>query len=187
MTYAFLIKKWDRVYYTFFDLNKNGSISWDDFLILFEKVKDLRGEKSMEYKICTDSMLMVWQGLLSACKRADCMKDDNMDISLDEWHMIWKKYDAKHPLPWQNEYQKFMFFLMDTSGDKIVDDTEYATVLQLYGVSKAQALDSFKKLEMGEKGKKIEINWAEFIRLWNEYFTSTDAKKAGSHLFGPVQ
>ncbi len=33
---SFLIKKWDRVYYTFFDLNKNGTISWDDFEILFE-------------------------------------------------------------------------------------------------------------------------------------------------------
>jgi hypothetical protein len=42
-----------------------------------------------------------------------------MDISLDEWHTIWKKYDPKHPQPWQNEYLKFMFFLMDTSGDKV--------------------------------------------------------------------
>ncbi len=48
----------------------------NNFLKFIQKIKDLRGEKSTEYKICTDSMLMVWQGLLSACKQPDALKVD---------------------------------------------------------------------------------------------------------------
>lgn len=38
----FLVKKWDRVFYTFFDLDKGGTINWKDFEILFEVGSRLR-------------------------------------------------------------------------------------------------------------------------------------------------
>lgn len=86
-------------------------------------------------------MLMVWKGLLNASKGLDMAKvsalaysagkfifqcnhclqevDFSLEISNTEWHEIWKKYDPKHVVPWQTEYLKFMFFLIDASGDKV--------------------------------------------------------------------
>jgi len=37
MTDPFLKKKWERVFYTFFDTNRNKVIDWGDFEVLFEK------------------------------------------------------------------------------------------------------------------------------------------------------
>jgi hypothetical protein len=91
--------------------------------------------------------------------------DYSLEISINEWHEIWKKYDPKHVVPWQTEYLKFMFFLIDASGDKVrahsdtrhihaqlvvqvIDEGEYAEVLKLYDVSETASLRSFKKLAL---------------------------------------
>jgi hypothetical protein len=123
----FLRKKFERVFYTFFDTNRNGVIDWNDFEILFDKIKDLRGEGSHEYRIVTDSMLMVWKGLLQETKGIDMTTepDKDIEITIDEWLKTWEKFDPKHMPIWQWEYLKYMFFLVDTSGDKYIDIKEY--------------------------------------------------------------
>jgi len=187
----FLKKKWERVFYTFFDVNRNKVIDWNDFEILFEKIKELRGEDSNEYRIVHEAMRMVWQGLVSAVKGLDMYSmsggDLEQEISLTEWDALWQKYDPKHMHIWQWEYLKYMFLLIDTSGDKLIDKDEYHTVMNLYGVSKSDADKSFEKFAVDEKGKKVEkINYGQFVKLWNEFFTSKDKNAPGNHLFGPV-
>ena len=51
-------------------MNKSGEIDWDDFEVLFERVKEIRGANSTEYKIVVDAMLMVWKGLLITVGKA---------------------------------------------------------------------------------------------------------------------
>lgn len=93
----FLKKKWERVFYTFFDINRNKAIDWNDFEVLSEKIKELRGENSAEYKIASDSMGAVWRGLLQDTKGIDIGKDEPPDtkISIEEWDTIWKKIQPK--------------------------------------------------------------------------------------------
>lgn len=42
--------------------------------------------------------------------------DFTLEISREEWDEIWQKYDPKKQAPWQAEYIKFMFYLLDSSG-----------------------------------------------------------------------
>jgi len=182
-----LRKKWERMFYTFFDTNKNKVIDWNDFEVVFEKIKELRGPDSPEYKIVTDAMGMVWKGLLQAIKHIDITSEANegVEISIDEWIAMWEKYDPKHMHIWQWEYLKFMFFLIDTSGDKFIDKDEYVQVMAMYGVDKKHATIAFEKFAIDEAGKKIDkVNYGQFVKLWNDYFTSPDIKKPGSYLFG---
>jgi len=184
---AFLKKKWDRVFYTFFDTNKNKVIDWNDFELVFTKIKELRGEDSTEYKIVEDAMGMVWRGLLEEAKGIDMLKDVSTDtvVSIDEWDKMWEKFNPKRLHIWQWEYLKYMFFLIDTSGDKFIDKTEYAQVMTMYGLDKAAAEKAFMKFAVDENNKKIEkINYGQFVRLFNEYFASPDKTKPGSFLFG---
>jgi len=183
----FVRQKWERMFYTFFDTNKNKVIDWNDFELVFEKVKKIRGEESREYKIVHETMGMVWRGLLQAAKGIDITADvePNVEITLDEWVKLWEKYNPNHMHIWQWEYLKFMFLLIDTSGDKFIDKSEYTQVMAMYGVEKKSAESAFEKLAVDGNGKKIDkIDYGRFVQLWHEYFMSPDKKKAGSFLFG---
>jgi len=188
---SFLKKKWERVFNTFFDVNRNKVIDWNDFEILFEKIKDLRGEDSAEYKIVHDAMRTVWRGLVHAVKGIDMYNSSGADleqeITLTEWDALWSKYDPTHMHIWQWEYLKYMFFLVDTSGDKKIDREEYSSVMTVYGMTKADAEKAFDKFAVDEKGKKLEkVDYGQFVKLWNEFFTSKDKNAPGSYLFGPL-
>uniref|UniRef100_A0A914WT93 EF-hand domain-containing protein n=1 Tax=Plectus sambesii TaxID=2011161 RepID=A0A914WT93_9BILA len=185
---AFLRKKWERVFYTFFDINRNRKIDWNDFEITFEKIKDLRGEDSAEYRIAKEAMGMVWNGLLQNTKGLDIMAQIPADseITIEEWVTIWKSYNPKHMHMWQWEYLKYMFFLLDKTGDKFIDNEEYRDVMQIYGMSLQDADKAFKMFAVNEKGRRIElIDYGQFVKTWNEYFTSTDERAPGNFLFGP--
>jgi hypothetical protein len=186
----FVKKKWNRVFDTFFDLNKGGTIDWEDFKILFEKVKDMRGAESNEYKIAQDAMLTVWKGLLSEAKGL-AMTDEipqDIEISRDEWYKIWTHYDPKKMSIWQWEYLKFMFFLLDSSADKFVDVDEYSEVMKIYGVEPKESKLAFSCFALTKDGKKLDkIDYGIFVQLWNEFFASNDPNDRGAWLFGIVE
>jgi Ca2+-binding EF-hand superfamily protein len=67
-----------------------------------------------------------------------------VEITIEEWNAIWKSYNPKHMHIWQSEYLKFMFFLLDKTGDKFIDIDEYRDVMQIYGMSPKDADKAFK-------------------------------------------
>jgi Ca2+-binding EF-hand superfamily protein len=185
----FLKKKFERVFYGFFDTNRNGVIDWNDFEILFGKIKELRGEDSHEYRIVSDAMLMVWKGLLQETKGIDMTQeiDREIEVTIDEWLKIWESFNPKHMPIWQWEYLKYMFFLIDTSGDKFIDEAEYVEVMAIYGMKPADSKAAFAKFAVSE-GKKVDkVNYGQFVRLWYDFFGSTDKSKAGNYLFGKIE
>lgn len=187
--HPFLKKKWERVFYTFFDTNKSKTIDWNDFEILFEKIKELRGEESTEYKIVHDAMQAVWKGLLQDTKGIDMTEevDKSMEITLEEWDKVWEKFNPKHMPIWQWEYVKFMFFLIDSSGDKYIDVDEYSEVMKIYGMSAEDSKKAFTKFAVDGKGKEIEkVDYGQFVRMWYDYFGSENRDKPGNFLFGPI-
>jgi len=189
MTDPFLKKKWERVFYTFFDTNRNKVIDWNDFELLFDKIKDIRGADSAEYRIVSDAMRIVWRGLLHVTQGVDPFANVDVtayNITIDQWDKLWAKFDPKHMDIWQWEYLKYMFFLVDTSGDKKIDVKEYKSVMSIYGMSESDAVKAFEKFSVDEHGKKTDsIDYGCFVKLWNDYFCSTDKNKPGSYLFGP--
>lgn len=184
---AFLKKKWERVFYTFFDINRNRAIDWNDFEMMFEEIKKLRGENSTEYKIASDAMGAVWRGLLQDTKGIDMAAavPEDTKVSIEEWDAMWKKFNPDHMHMWQSEYLKYMFFLLDSSGDKYIDKQEYTEVMKIYGMSKSDAEKAFSELAYEDNKKIDKVDWGQFMKLWNEYFTSTDKKSHGNSLFGP--
>ena len=51
--------------------------------------------------------------------------DPEAEITIKEWDKLWTEFDPKHMHIWQWEYLKYMFFLLDKSGDKYIDVEEY--------------------------------------------------------------
>jgi hypothetical protein len=188
---AFLKKKWEKVFYQYFDLDKNQSVDWADFEVFFDRIKKDRGENSVEYRFARDSMTMAWKGLLAICKGFDIADDVPKDASIvaADWDAMWEKTDTKAHMPmWQWEYVKFMFLLLDSSGDKYIDDGEYASVVSIFGINEADAKAAFAKFAVHHKtGAKLDkIDYSLFVKRWIEYFTSDDEAAPGNSLFGPL-
>jgi hypothetical protein len=186
--HPFLKKKWERVFYIFFDQNQNKVLDWNDFELLFAKLKELRGADSAEYKIAEESMTSVWKGLLSETKGIDMTEeiDPTVEVTMEEWDKLWEKFNPRSMHIWQWEYVKAMFFLIDASGDKFIDVDEYAKVMKIYGMEEAKAREAFSKFAVDTKGNPIElVDYGRFVRLWYEYWTSENRDKPGNFLFGP--
>ncbi|XP_063829158.1 calexcitin-2-like [Ostrinia nubilalis] len=178
MVSDFRKKKYSYVFTVFFDTNKSGTIDKKDFDLAKEQIAKLRGWKSGEptYKILEDTLNQLWEGL----QGADANKDG--EVSVDEWVGVWDSY-AKNPSgapEWQSLYARFVFQLEDGSNDGSIDGEEFSTVLASFGGDKAEAVEAFKKLA----GGKSSISWAEFEKLFTEYFTAEDASAPGNFLFG---
>lgn len=180
-----LIKKWEHIFYQFFDTNKNKVIDWGDFELLFDKVKELRGENSKEYIIVSEAMRMVWKGLLHEVKGIDITSTEDLEteITVNEWNKLWEKYNPRHLQIWQWEYLKYMFFLLDSNGDKVIDKEEYGIVLGMFGIKKEDAAKSYDKIIPHTPNKKFD--YGAFVKLWNEYFTNKDPKCPANAMFGP--
>jgi len=175
----FLKKKWERVFLVFFDTNRSNMLEWNDFEIIIEKIRTMRGDQSDDYKLAKTTLKEIWTGLISL---ADTDKDNK--VSMEEWCEMWyRAEDQVHP-HWQHDYLTYMFKLLDSSGDKLIDKAEYVEVMRGYGLTEDDASEAFEKIS--EKSNKYAIDFEQFLELWNEYFHSKDPNAPGNYLFGAV-
>ncbi|XP_076081941.1 sarcoplasmic calcium-binding proteins I, III, and IV-like [Mytilus galloprovincialis] len=170
-----------RVFHLLYDTNQDGMIKKEDFGLAVEKVCKIldwtKGGK--EYSEAEETLNLIWEGLK---KYADENQDDK--VSEDEWLKMWtesvKDIKSGKEFPeWQKKFVDFMFKVNDKSGDNEIDENEFSTVYQAYGISKDNCSTAFKKISGGKN-----ITKPEFEALWKEYFVSNDRASKGNYLFG---
>ena len=102
-----------------------------------------------------------------------------------------------------------LFKFFETSEGKVpclrdvgfhIDEGEFAEVLKMYGHSDNASIKAFRKLcvvqssrhtrtnnntSQDENGKQTgKVSYGDFVRLWKDYFTSTNPDSPGNYLFG---
>lgn len=179
MVSDFRKKKYLHVFSSFFDFNGSGSIDKKDFDLAVDRIAKFRGWKAGDatYTVLQDTINDIWTGLQS---RADA--DNDGQVSQDEWIATWDAY-AKNPssaADWQTLYCKFIFQLEDASNDGSIDSNEFAAVYESFGLDKSEAVNAFQKMSKG----KATVTWAEFQKLWVEYFSTDDVNAPGNFIFG---
>uniref|UniRef100_A0A7I4Y849 EF-hand domain-containing protein n=1 Tax=Haemonchus contortus TaxID=6289 RepID=A0A7I4Y849_HAECO len=178
---AFLIRKWTYAFYTFFDLIGNNVIEWQDFQRLIDAIGLVRGEGGEAHKVALVSLTKVWKSMTEAMK-----KDVKDQITLLDWIGMWAESlkDEREP-SWQKAYLDYMFRLLDASGDKLVDLSEYIEVLGYFGISREEAIECFDKFAVGPDGSQSNaIDYQTFVELWRQYFHSLDINEVGNKLLG---
>ncbi|XP_026322779.1 calexcitin-1-like [Hyposmocoma kahamanoa] len=179
MVSDFRKKKYTHVFYVFLDSDKSGSIERKDFALTATNIAKKRGYKAGEtaYELIKEMLGKIWEGLI---KDADANGDGV--VTVDEWIKLWDEY-AKNPAgakEWQKLYAKCFFQLADVANDGTIDAEEFGTVCECFGLDKNESMESFKKLT----GGKAQINFAEYEKLFQEYFTSDDVNAPGNNIFG---
>jgi len=181
----FLKDKWERAFYTFFDTNRSKALEWDDFEDIIKRIKTLRGADNPIYKVAEDALHKVWNGMLK-----NAGKSSGQVITMDEWISMWTT-NLKTPEAisgWQTDYLDYMFKLLDSSGDDLIDRGEYMDVMKSFDVPESNAGKAFDQFAFDDKGKPITgVNKQGFLKLWIEYFSSTDKKAHGNVVFGLME
>ncbi|KHN74467.1 Spectrin alpha chain [Toxocara canis] len=60
----FLLRKWEHAFVTFFDVNHNGVLEWEDFQLLIEVIKAMRGADSDVYRTADVALKEIWNRLI---------------------------------------------------------------------------------------------------------------------------
>ncbi|KAI1731209.1 calexcitin-1 [Ditylenchus destructor] len=184
---AFLLKKWEHIFSTFFDRNHSHQMDWDDFYLVVKNTREIYGRDSKQYNYAKESMQALWSGL---CKLAD--SDANELITLDEWIDLLKKVDLKNRTEprWFIQYQDFMFKLFDVGEDGYVDLQEYIDGMSAYGFGEKEAKEAFELFAIQrprEHAKPLSKIDREFWKImFLELFFSSDPEIPSNNLFGKL-
>lgn len=176
-------KKFEHVFKTFYDLDGNGVVDWNDFAVDLAKLSSLLNwaEGSDKKKNAEKALQGIWEDLR---KFADKNKDG--EISKEEWLQMWgvcMKDTANMPA-WITNYMQFMFSINDGNGDDVIDVDEYTLLFKNYGMSEDECKASFNKIT---NNGEFALNLAEYNKLWHEFFTAKDDSARGNSIFGPIR
>ncbi|CAB3230365.1 unnamed protein product [Arctia plantaginis] len=183
MVSEFRKKKFIHVFTTFFDTDKSGTITKEDFDQATQKVAEVKGwaDGDPDFEKIKDGHQKVWQLLKG---QADA--DDDGVITQDEWVTMWdsliKDQGTSEPPEWASRNCKYMFQFIDTGSDDAIDEKEFVAAYSFYGFSEEDASEAFKKVSSG----KESITFEEFQELWKEFFLSEDPEAPGNYIYGPL-
>lgn len=185
-------------YYTFYDINKDGELTWKDFDLAREQISTVSKWKTSDvrYKKANEMFIAIWYSLT---REDDTNFDDK--ISECEWLQMWDKYGKKQQTenekaqkenrspknvmpPWLDTYIEYKFNLYDTSGNGELDMSEFAEFLENFDVPREEAEECFKKFSLNNT-KKVDLPY--FKELCKDYYGSEDQNALGSYVNGKVK
>jgi len=174
----FRLAKLTYVFERFFDIDKNGTIEKEDFNLAVKQICKVRGwpETDPRYKAVQDSFIKMWEAL---SKR--CYKKDNEKILPEEFVQLWRNTEKIDD--WEKVYIDLMFELQDTSGDSVIDEDEFASVCESYGINPAESRQAFNTFS---SHGHVPVDKKYYEKLWKEYFGSDDPASLGNYMFGKI-
>jgi len=174
----FRLAKLTYVFERFFDTDKSGTIEKEDFMLAVKLLCKVRGwpDSDPRYKAVQDSFLKMWEVL-----RKRCYKEDNERISPEEFVQLWRNTGKIDD--WEKVYMDLMFELQDTSGDNVIDENEFASVCESFGVNPAESRQAFNTFS---SHGHVPVDKKYYEKLWKEYFGSDDPASLGNYMFGKI-
>lgn len=170
---------------TFYDLNKDGVITIDDFNQARLHICRLNGWKEGCPKFDKTKELFdeIWTLLR---EDADCDSDER--ITSEEWIKLWERrtklesQDEEEGAPkWLVTYLWFRFNMYDRTGDGVIDSDEFSYVLEDFGIPQRQSRQCY--LIMTENDTR-KLDYDYFCELAEEYLTSEDECALGNFITG---
>lgn len=169
------------------DADGSGSLRWNDFEALLERLSNARGWKADSARLeqATNCYRGLWEALL---KHSDTNADGA--VTLEEWLAFHKTAlcDSQVLLQVSPMYEELVVvmtrFIQDTlddDGDGEISATEYAEFCQAYGISADDAQACFKGLDRNSDGTLTRM---EIMDLVLEYYCTDDPDAPGNQFFG---
>jgi len=178
-------------FHNFWDQNKDGILSWDDFNIIAEHYTKLQRKGKLEKDVYErwKSILEKWWNELTV--HADYNKDTVVEF--DEWIKFFKslgdttKTFTEIP-DFLQKYLHLLFQIMDTNKDGLFCAKDYKKYLKANNLAMETADTDFASmLDEVDKANGNAMPIERFKQLVYEYWTKDDPNTQGKYMFGPYQ
>lgn len=168
-------------YFQFYDIDKNGYIERDDYMLFAQRLAHVRNwhEGSIQYQMLVGRFHAEWDLLRSF---ADMSGDAR--ISLDEWfsyHRHLYLFDKKFQVG-EDDIIGAIFETLDMNGDGFITENEFIQFYSIYNMDAQLAKTVFNNLDENEDGV---LTRKEIAKLYRQFAHGDDPDAVGNELFGP--
>ncbi len=172
-----LQKKKFRHMFNVYDVDGNGVITWDDFILYVENLAAIYDwtEESPEYKGFRELEMQEWEEM---CKGAD--KNQDEQISLDEY--LHYTEDRVSRVGAHDREAELWFQTLDQDGNGQVTVEEYKIVLKAYGLVGVDAEKYFRMFDANGDG---HLSKKEVRDLNRQFWKSNELDDPGNFILGP--
>lgn len=166
-----------RTLHSHLDVNKDGVISYDDFMLLadrFSELGHLSPEAKAEFK---KTMNKMWQEQWGEISPYNLI---NVEKYLEEMHHVLNDSSLKKKC---HHFLPFLFKAVDKDQSGEISVEEFKLFFQCLDLSNDDAVVSFSHIDTNDDGK---ISLREFVTLGRDFFVTEDSRRPSKHFWGPL-
>ncbi|KZC09655.1 PREDICTED: sarcoplasmic calcium-binding protein [Dufourea novaeangliae] len=166
-----------RTLHSHLDVNKDGVISYEDFMLLAERFSDLghlSTEAKTEFKEALNELWKEQWGEISPYNLI-CVEK-----YLEEMHHVLNDTSLKKKC---HHFLPYLFKAVDKDQSGEISVEEFKLFFQCLDLTHDHAVVSFSHIDTNDDGK-ISLN--EFVSLGRDFFLTEDPTKPSKHFWGPL-
>ncbi|XP_076303454.1 sarcoplasmic calcium-binding protein [Lasioglossum baleicum] len=166
-----------RTLHNHLDVNKDGLISYDDFMLLAERFSDLghlSEEAKTEFKEVLNAMWKEQWGEISPYNLI-CIEK-----YLEEMHHVLNDSSLKKKC---HNFLPFLFKAVDKDQSGEISVEEFKLFFKCLDLTHDHAVVSFSHIDTNDDGK---ISFDEFVSLGRDFFIAEDPTRPSKHFWGPL-
>ncbi|XP_031834319.1 sarcoplasmic calcium-binding protein [Nomia melanderi] len=166
-----------RTLHSHLDVNKDGVISYDDFMLLADRFCDL-GHLSPEAKTeFKEVMCDMWKEQWGEISPYNLIC---IEKYLEEMHHVLNDSSLKKKC---HHFLPFLFKAVDKDQSGEISVEEFKLFFQCLDLTHDHAVVSFSHIDTNDDGK---ISIEEFISLGRDFFLTEDPARPSKHFWGPL-
>ncbi|XP_053979683.1 sarcoplasmic calcium-binding protein [Hylaeus volcanicus] len=166
-----------RTLHSHLDVNKDGVISYDDFMLLGERFSDLghlSPKAKAEFKKVLNDMWEEQWGEISPYNLI-CIEK-----YLEEMHHVLNDPSLKKKC---HHFLPYLFKAVDKDQSGEISVEEFKLFFQCLNLTHDHAVVSFSHIDTNDDGK---ISYEEFVSLGRDFFLTEDPTRPSKHFWGPL-
>ncbi|CAK9810883.1 Sarcoplasmic calcium-binding protein [Anthophora quadrimaculata] len=174
---SFFWRRKMRTLHSHLDVNKDGVISYDDFMLLGERFSDLghlTPEAKTEFKNVLNEMWEEQWGEINPYNLI-CIEK-----YLEEMQHVLNDSSLKRKC---HNFLPFLFKAVDKDQSGEISVQEFKLFFQCLNLTHDDAVISFSHIDTNNDGK---ISFEEFITLGREFLVTEDSTKPSKYFWGPL-
>uniref|UniRef100_S4PL75 Centrin n=3 Tax=Pararge aegeria TaxID=116150 RepID=S4PL75_9NEOP len=166
-----------RTVHNILDVDKDGLISFNDFLLLSERFKALGHLDDEQAKEFTAIIKLTWEQQWGAI---DPYNFVTVEQYLEDMHHVLNDKTLKKKA---HQWLPYLFKAVDKDKSGFISVNEFKLFFQCLGLSNEHAAVAFAVIDTNGDGK---VSLKEFVKLGKDFFTTEDETRVSKMFWGPL-
>ncbi|XP_050667671.1 sarcoplasmic calcium-binding protein [Leptidea sinapis] len=166
-----------RTVHNILDVDKDGLISFNDFLLFSDRFKSLGNLDEEQAKEFTAIIKLTWEEQWGAI---DPYNFVTVEQYLEDMHHVLSDKTLKHRA---HRWLPYLFKAVDKDRSGFISVNEFKLFFKCLGLDNEHAAVAFAVIDTNGDGK---VSLKEFVNLGKEFFTTEDQSRVSKMFWGPL-